>query len=310
MVVQRLAEIDQTVLWAAAARVRVTDETLQAESTAAGTAPEDADIVDRIEQRHVKLESAVNRMERARRVALLAGIGGLAATCAAMAVLPVAALPAAAVTVAVVAAMFLFRNRVERARRSEEAALEAPGAQSYLAFQVRRVDELVQEDKARQRLLAAAADHRKAAARWIELAGDVSVDWALEHHADIAVAARLRADVRNLGVMSSTAPEQQDAVSDLAHALVGRLNRARTLGSLGETFPLVIDEPFGGIDPALKAPLLEVLAQSAGRPQVILLTADEEIASWARLEALTGELAVLEPTPDAGAGGVQANGVA
>ncbi len=138
----------------------------------------------------------------------------------------------------------------------------------------------------------------------------MSVDWALEHHAEIAVAARLRADVRNLGVMSSTAPEQQDAVSDLAHALVGRLNRARTLGALGETFPLVIDEPFGGLDPALKAPLLEVLAQSAGRPQVILLTADEEIASWARLEALTGELAVLEPTPDAGAGGVQANGVA
>jgi hypothetical protein len=309
-VVQRLADLDQTALWAAAARVRVTDETLQAESTAAGTAPEDADIVDRIEQRHVQLESAVARMERARKVALYAGIGGLAATCAAMALLPVAALPAAAVTVAVVGAMFLLRARVERARRSEEAALEAAGAQSYLAFQVRRVDELVQEDKARQRLLAAAADHRKAASRWIELAGDVSVDWALEHHAEIAVAARLRADVRNLGVMSSTDPEQQDAVSDLAHALVGRLNRARTLGSLGETFPLVIDEPFGGLDPALKAPLLEVLAQSAGRPQVILLTADEEIASWARLEALTGELAVLEPTPDAGAGGVQANGVA
>ena len=309
-VVQRLADLDQTALWAAAARVRVTDENLQAESTAAGTAPEDADIVDRIEQRHVQLESALDRMERASKVALYAGIGGLAATVTAMVLLPVAAVPAAAVTIAVVAAMFFFRRRVERARRSEQDALEAAGAQSYLAFHVQRVDELVQEDKARQRLLAAAADHRRAAGRWIELAGDVSVDWALEHHAEIAVAARLRADVRNLGVMSSTAPEQQDAVSDLAHALVGRLNRARTLGSLGETFPLVIDEPFGGLDPALKAPLLEVLAQSAGRPQVILLTADEEIASWARLEALTGERAVLEPTPDAGAGGVQANGVA
>ena len=132
----------------------------------------------------------------------------------------------------------------------------------------------------------------------------MSVDWALERHAEIAVAARLRADVRNLGVMSSTGPASStDAVSDLAHALVGRLGRARSLGSLGETFPLVIDEPFGGLDPALKAPLLEVLAQSAGRPQVMLLTADEEVASWARLEALTGELAVLEPTPDAGAGG-------
>jgi hypothetical protein len=43
---------------------------------------------------------------------------------------------------------------------------------------------------------------------------------------------------------------------------------------------------------------LELLSRSAGSPQVILLTAEEEVASWARLEALTGGVAVLEPTPD------------
>src|SRR5688572_21760520 len=58
-VVQRLAEADQTALWAAAARVRVTDEALQAESAAAGTAPEDAEIIDRIERRHAQLETAL-----------------------------------------------------------------------------------------------------------------------------------------------------------------------------------------------------------------------------------------------------------
>ena len=60
--------------------------------------------------------------------------------------------------------------------------------------------------------------------------------------------------------------------------------------------------------------LLELVARSAGNPQVILLTADEEVASWARLEALTGELAVLEPTPDAAPAAppapARANGVA
>jgi ABC-type thiamine transport system ATPase subunit len=108
--------------------------------------------------------------------------------------------------------------------------------------------------------------------------------------------------------MSSSAPGNGDLASELAHALMGRLARARTLGDLGEAFPLVVDEPFRSLDPGLKVPLLELLARSEGSPQVILLTADEEVASWARLEALTGTLAVLEPAPDAEP--AHANGVA
>ena len=185
-----------------------------------------------------------------------------------------------------------------RSAAQRGGALDAAGAESYLGFQVRRVDGLVTTDQARRHLLEAAAEHRAAAAQWFDLAGDTSVDWALEHHAEVSTAARLRADVRNLGVMSSSAPGDGDMASDLAHALLGRMARARTLGDLGETFPLVVDEVFRDLDPALKVPLLELLARSAGDPQVILLTADEEVASWARLEALTGSLSVLEPTPE------------
>ena len=47
----------------------------------------------------------------------------------------------------------------------------------------------------------------------------------------------------------------------------------------------------------MKPALLELLRRTAGTPQVILLTDDEDVASWARLEALTGELTVLEPSP-------------
>lgn len=298
-VVQRLADVDQTALWAAAARVRVTDEALQAESLAAGTAPEDAEIIDRIEARHAELETALEAMGRAQRLARIVTAVGVLGCVPAVLVQPVMAVPLVAITVATLAAAFWFRSRAERAREQEQEALDAAGAESYLGFHVRRIDGLVSSDQARRRLLAAAADHRAAAAQWFDLAGDVSVDWALEHHAEIAVAARLRADVRNLGVMSSSAPGDDDLASDLAHALLTRLARARTLGDLGETFPLVVDEPFAGLDPGLKAPLLELLARSAGSPQVILLTAEEDVASWARLEALTGTLAVLEPTPDA-----------
>jgi hypothetical protein len=314
-VVQRLADVDQTALWAAAARVRVTDEALQAESLAAGTAPEDAEIIDRIEKRHAQVETALDALNRSRRLARIVTAVGVVGCVPATLVKPVMALPLVAITVLTLAAAFWYRSRAERARRAEQDALDAAGAESYLGFHVRRIDGLVSSDQARRRLLAAAADHRAAAALWFDLAGDVSVDWALEHHAEIAVGARLRADVRNLGVMSSSAPGDDDLASDLAHALLTRLARARTLGDLGETFPLVIDEPFTGLDPGLKAPLLELLSRSAGSPQVILLTAEEEVASWARLEALTGGLSVLEPMPDAPAPArvpvpVQAHGVA
>ena len=41
---------------------------------------------------------------------------------------------------------------------------------------------------------------------------------------------------------------------------------------------------------------MELLARTAGSPQVILLTDQDEVASWARLEALTGEVALVEPS--------------
>lgn len=297
-VVARLADLDQIALWASAARVRVTDEALQADSTAAGAAPEDAELIDQIEARHAQLEGALEHLNRSRRLAaLVTGVGVLGCIPAAL-LSPMMALPLVVIAMATLAAAFLFKGRVERAEDAERVALDAAGARSYLGFQVSRVDGLVTNEQARRRLREAASEHRAAASQWFDLVGDTSVDWALEHHAEISTAARLRTDVCNLGVMSSSAPGDGDLASDLAHALLGRMARARTLGDLGETFPLIVDEPFRDLDCGLKVPMLELLARSAGSPQVILLTADEDVASWARLEALTGEVSVLEPTPE------------
>ena len=108
--------------------------------------------------------------------------------------------------------------------------------------------------------------------------------------------------MRSLGTMSSTAPElDDDTTTDLAHALVGRLTRLRSLGATGESFPLILDEPFEGLDRNVKPALLELLSRAAGAPQVLVLTEDEDIASWARLEVLTGELSIVEPQPEADA---------
>ena len=112
-------------------------------------------------------------------------------------------------------------------------------------------------------------------------------------------AARLHQDVASLGSLSATAPElDSDLATDLARALVARLTELRKLGSSGESFPLILDDPFVALDSNMKPPLLELLGRSSGNPQIIFLTEDEDVASWARLEALTGELAIVEPTPE------------
>jgi hypothetical protein len=44
--------------------------------------------------------------------------------------------------------------------------------------------------------------------------------------------------------------------------------------------------------------MLELVGRSAGTPQVVYLTEDADIAAWARMEAVAGHLAVIEPSPE------------
>jgi hypothetical protein len=294
--VQMMAALDQTALWSAAARVRVTDEQLQAIAEETGSAPEDADVIDRIEHSHHMVEATVDRQDRLRRKAfLIAAFCGLVGTPLAVLV-PSLAIPIVAVGALVTVAAFAYRARVSKALDAEREALGEAGAQSYLGFQLQRVNGLVSSQENRRRLLAAAEDHRRAATRWAEIVGDVSVDWALEHHEAITAAARLRDDIDSLGKLSTTVQMDTNHATSLAQALVARLVQARNLGVHQESFPVVLDDPFTGLEPHMKPPLLELLRRTAGTPQVVLLTEDEDVASWARLEALAGELTVLEPS--------------
>jgi hypothetical protein len=179
-----------------------------------------------------------------------------------------------------------------------QKALTEAGAESYLTFQVNRVDGMLSNEDGRRRLLAAAETHRTAASRWADIAGDVSVEWAMERHEEITATSRLRHDMHLIGSLSNAEPEPDDeGVARLTRAIVCRLGAVRALGRGQEGFPLVLDEPFQGIAAVAKPVLLELLARTAGSPQIVLLTDDEDVASWARLEALSGELALLEPEP-------------
>ena len=156
---------------------------------------------------------------------------------------------------------------------------------------------LLANDANRKALMDVAGARRAALAEWQQLAGDIPVEWALANREEIEEAARLRREVDALGALSPTAPEvAEDVTGDLAHVLVTRLAEVRSAG--GEGVPLLLDDPFRELDPSVKPLLLELLGRSAGEPQIVFLTEDEDVASWARLEALTGEVALIEPAPE------------
>jgi hypothetical protein len=297
-IVRRLAEIDQTELWYAAARVRITADELQTLNADIGDSAEDEELVARIERRHHQLEAAVEQHVRLRKqttavctVSLLAGLPvGL--------VSPAMSAPILAIGLLTILLAFIYRARIETAQRSEQSALADAGANSYLSYMVQRVNGMFDDTDARRRLVGITEEHRSASMAWTRLTGDVSVEWAMEHHDEIESAAQLREQLRGIGAGSSALPELDEETADVAQAVVSHLTRLRTIGLGGESFPLILDDPFTGVDPPTKTALLELLARTAGSPQVILLTDQPDVAEWARLEALTGEVALVEPAPE------------
>lgn len=302
--VTRLADLDQTELWSAAARVRITDDELKTVVAENGTSNADPELIDRIEARHQSAAAAERFHRRLQRDATMVFIVCLIAALPTALLRPTLALPLVGIAIAAGALSLVFRSRQAAAERNEQAALSAAGVDSYLGFVVNRVDELMNDTEARRRRIAVAEDHRNAAVRWTQIAGDVSVEWALAHHEAIDTAARLRRELAALGQVSSTAPELDEETTALAQAIVTHIGRLRHLGTGNESFPLVLDDPFTDVAPSTKLTLVELLARAAGAPQIILLTDQDEVASWARLEALTGEVALVEPllTPSASPG--------
>lgn len=294
-IVKRLSEIDQTELWSTAARVRITEDELKALGDER-SAQEDADLVARIERHHHGLEEALEQHRKLRRDASMVCAASLMAALPVGLIRPGLAIPILAIGLITILMAFMFRARVEAVQRLEQNALADAGVDSYLGYVVGRVNEMMDDTEARRRRLALAEDHRAAAVRWTRVAGDISVEWALAHHEEIETAARLRRELATLGQISSTAPALDDETTALAQSLISHLGRLRTIGSGGESMPLVLDDPFTDVAPSTKLTLMELLARTAGSPQVILLTDQDEVATWARLEALTGEVALVEPS--------------
>jgi hypothetical protein len=273
--------------------VRITEDHLQSEAEATGSQPEDAEVVQRIEDRHQAFLGAQARHERYRKASFIAGaIAAVSAVPISLVAGEVAAAPLLMIAAIITALSFLEYKRMEQAERDEGEALKAAGAQSYLGFHLQRVNGLLASDQHRKRLMQAAEEHRESVAAWRSLAGEVEVAWALEHRDDIDAAAR----VRRIAGLSNDGNDDGPGTGTFAEALLARLAELRRLGPGGESFPLILDDPLRELTSAQKPALLELLVRASADQQLVYLTEDDEVGAWARLEALTGELSVLEPS--------------
>ncbi len=291
--VTAMAALDQPRLWSAADRLVVSEQTLARESQAAGAEAEDGPLIEEIERRHAEFEKAQRQNESVRHNGIF--IGGACAPAAAIAKFALHNMPAAIGFVAVAALTtllsILFRRRMERAREAEADALARAGKESYIGFQLQRVDRMLDGQKGLGRAAAASEEHRLALASWQGIAGDISVEWALHNRPEIEnLSLRLR------GRAVATHPDIDPA--ELAHWLAARFTALRRVGPINESLPLILDDPLLGVEAGVKQWILELIGRSAGSPQVVYLTADPDVAAWARLEAMGGNLTVLEPSPD------------
>lgn len=298
--VASLAALEQPRLWAAAGRVVAAEKVVAREARAADAAAEDAPLAEEVDRRHAAFEAAQRRTRGARRATMfIAGICAPAAAAALMLHARFAPLGLVAVRlgalglVGMAAVMMLVslvaRHRAERARRREQAALAKVGAESYFGFELQRIDSLIANSRGLARVAAASEEHRRAQAAWQAVAGEVDPDWVLAQRE--AIIERAQAGASGLYARIDMDPLQ------LAQWLVGKFAAARRAGGTGESLPLVLDDPLVGLDAAHKQWALGTIGRLAGSPQVIYLTADRDVVAWARIEAIGGELSVINPTP-------------
>lgn len=291
-----LASVEQRALWAAAERVTATSARAHDDTAAADTpAPTDSpEVVDRVEELHSDFEAAIAKEERVHTITyrVAAGTAILAVPAALFA--PIVSLPLLLATGASMGVALLAQKRIDHAYRAEQEALTEAGAQSYLGFHLERVNTMLSTVENRKKAVSA-GDHKKALEAWRDLAGEISPEWALAHREEIIAAALLqRGSNTQNGTRESFEPVEGGLAANLAHALVTHLSEVRKLGPEGESLPLLLDDPFLNLDASVKPGLLELLSRSAGSPQVILLTNDADVLTWARVEALTGEIGILE----------------
>ncbi|MPY92361.1 MAG: hypothetical protein GEV08_04610 [Acidimicrobiia bacterium] len=281
---RQLAAVDQAQLWMTAEQLAAAKARLRALTDSQATVA-----VDRARdyQSAVEARMVTARAEAAhwRILKLGLGIAGVLVAIAVVLFLVEGLLNddswtarAMLVLAAVAAALTLWdRRKLLRARQLERRALAATGTTSFSSLS-RSVGPLA-DDTTRAAVLAAAQEHEPFAARFRIVAGGAPLDWALAHRRVIEELALRRR--HSTPFLSPDLAADDGSLADSARVLVDRVVELREVGVEREPFPLLLDEPFIGLDPGDTVRLLETVRRLAHSHQIVLVTGDPNIESWA-----------------------------
>jgi hypothetical protein len=294
-----LAGRPQAELWRTAARLIDARARMEVAAASIGASRQDTAAIAEVDARHGEHERAQDRCETVRHHGIFTGMACAVAAGPAVLMNRWSAFGFIAVATGFLMLSIVFRRRLEVARHAETAALDAAGAISYSGFLHQRVAAMIgTQERQRHEISAAVTEHRMAQAAWTSLAGDVDLDWAMEHQAEIAAAAGSAGDADGIALSASFAERHPPDPREMAELLRLRVDQLQAVGFSEESLPLILDEPFAGLDPAVTRWLLELLVRTSGRPQIVLLTETDAIVAWARAGETAGDLSVMSPTPD------------
>lgn len=101
-------------------------------------------------------------------------------------------------------------------------------------------------------------------------------------------------EIKHLGHEAGANP---GAVEEIQRLLVSHLTTAAHAGPNGDAIPTLLDEVLLRVPAKRMWDLLDVLHRLSEQTQIILLSDDPFVAAWARQQAPTGSLRLLEPAP-------------
>lgn len=268
--IHRLGRLDQDRLWAAALTLAEVEVEVAKQSGEPEDSPSHEMYVDAIEDCHLAVERARERMDNTR-AALTASSAALAllAFIGTLILHPFAAVPFLALSMACAGASYFNHKKLEQARAAEVQILNEAGLESYFNLQLIQVEALTARPEHRTGVIKLHEIHRYARECWQELVGVVPLEWAVAHRREIETAAR--------GRFRDAAPitDPAEMVDRIQHHL------ARAGSHLGESLPAIIDDPFTMLDDFDVAAVLSMITDHAHTGQVIIMTDDARITGWA-----------------------------
>ena len=286
-----LARIDQRTLWHTHRAVRDARIRLDAEQLSLGGMGSSAEveaIVEQIDASQIRVEQANRRSKRLYLAGIaVAGIAFVTAIASRGSFPLLAALAIITALSAVAVALLVPKRRVRIAEQAAAEALAKVDATSYLEFQLRRLDAVL-DPGAKKRLEDAVADHRAASIRWHEIAGGISPERAEELEDEVTKYAQA------LSRLGGAANEIEALRNEVSSATARAENARRRL--------IEACRPYGADDPgaAMEQVRQRIATGRAGRMQWDLEEAERALSALeVQADHLCDAIGVV-PTMDTG----------